>query len=151
MNRDLPHRNVVFRNLESGDYDRIIALWDLTGLPIRPRGRDSRREIIRLMNRDPDLFIGSFIDDNLVGVLIGTDDGRKGWLNRLAVHPDYQNKGIGKALVMECEKRFKDRGRQIIAVNVEEWNEISLQFFLGIEYVLHRDILYLTKRENDDV
>ena len=120
-------------------------------LPSRPSGRDSEDEIKNQMKRDPDLFIGAFEDEKLVGTIIGTDDGRKGWLNRIAVDPDYRRKGIGRALVEECERRFRTRGRGIFGVQVEDWNEDSLKFFGDISYVLHREILYLSKRESEDI
>lgn len=153
--------NIRFCSLSIEDYDKIITLWERAGLPFKPAGRDSREKMNAQMERDPELFIGAFdLDEGvashktkgrLVGVIIGTDDGRKGWLNRLAVEPDYQGKGIGKALVEECEKRLRKRGRKIICVLVEEWNENSLRFFLHCRYHLHRDIFYLSKRDSNSI
>jgi len=152
--------NILFHNLTREDYDAIISLWERAGLPFRPEGRDSREEMKAQIARDPELFIGAFDGEGssdgeergrLVGVIVGTDDGRKGWLNRLAVDPDYQKKGIGRALVEECERCLRQRGRKIICVLVEDWNEKSLRLFRKNDYVLHRDILYLSKRESEKV
>ncbi|MCK4613940.1 MAG: GNAT family N-acetyltransferase [Thermoplasmata archaeon] len=143
--------NIQLRSLKPAHYKQIIALWQRAELPSRPSGRDSEDEIKNQMKRDPELFIGAFEDEKLVGTIIGTDDGRKGWLNRIAVDPDYRRKGIGRALVEECERRFRTRERRIFGVQVEDWNEDSLKFFEDISYVLHREILYLSKRESEDV
>lgn len=83
----------------------------------------------------------------LIGTIIGSDDGRKGWINRLAVDPGYRGRGTARGLIAEIERRFKQRGRKIIAVLVEDWNSVSLEFFQSCGYVLDRSILYLSKRE----
>jgi len=143
--------NVHFRNLGPQDYEKILELWDTTGLPYKPDGRDSRQEMEKQMQRDPELFIGASIRDELVGVVLGSDDGRKGWINRLAVHPQHLRQGIGSTLLEKCEKQLRERGRGIICAQIEDWNDPSIEFFLSSYYVLHRDILYLTKRESEAV
>lgn len=135
------------RELKLGDYEEILALWKRAGLSHRPRGRDSRRAVAEQLNRDPQLFLGAFASGKLIGTLIGSDDGRKGWINRLAVDPGYHRRGVARRLVAEAEQRLRRRGRKIIAVLVEDWNEVSLEFFLHHGYILDRSILYLSKRE----
>ncbi|MCK4456369.1 MAG: GNAT family N-acetyltransferase, partial [Thermoplasmata archaeon] len=83
------------RELTIEDYDAVIELWRESGLSHRPEGRDSRGEMERQMGLIPELFLGAFEGPVLVGVVIGTDDTRKGWVNRLTVHPDHGRKGIG--------------------------------------------------------
>ncbi len=134
------------RELKVGDYEEMIALWERAGLSYRPRGRDSPAAIAAQMGRDPDLFLGAFVGGRLVGIVIGSDDGRKGWINRLAVDPAYRRRGIAQSLIAEVERRLRGRGREIIAVLVEDWNEPSLELFQRCGYLLDRTILYLSKR-----
>jgi hypothetical protein len=75
------------RQLTIEHYEAIIQLWRESDLPHRPNGRDSRAEMGRQMKSVPDLFLGAFDGGKLIGVVIGTEDTRKGWINRLAVHP----------------------------------------------------------------
>ena len=140
---------IELRELRLEDYEAMIALWERVGLPYRPRGRDSREEIAAQMARDPGLFLGAFAGERLVGVVIGSDEGRKGWINRLAVDPEYQRRGLGRRLVEEVERRLRARGRKIVAALVEDRNETSLEFFQRLGYKLDRSILYLSKREGD--
>jgi len=135
------------RELKPEDYEEMIALWERAGLPHRPEGRDSRAAIARQMERDPELFLGAFIREKLIGTVIGSDDGRKGWVNRLAVDPDHRRRGIARMLIAEVERRLWARGRKIIAVLVEDWNDVSLKLFQECGYILDRSILYLSKRE----
>jgi len=142
---------IELRQLSLEDYDQMIALWERAGLPYKPKGRDSRRAIAAQLERDPRLFLGAFLGGRLIGVVIGSDDGRKGWINRLAVDPRYRRRGVATRLVREVERRLRARGRRIIAVLVEDWNEPSLEFFQRLGYLLDRSILYLSKREGPGV
>ena len=135
------------RELRLDDYQEMIALWERAGLPYRPEGRDSRAAIAEQMERDPDLFLGAYVQEKLIGTVIGSDDGRKGWINRLAVDPDYRRQGIAQLLIADLERRLMERGRKIIAVLVEDWNDVSLKLFQKCGYILDRSILYLSKRE----
>lgn len=142
---------VKIRTLSPSDYDAIITLWKDAGLTsLRNKGRDSRREITKQMRRDPDLFIGAFDGKRLVGTSVGSDDGRKGWINRLAVAHAYQRKGLAKMLLRKTEIALRRRGRKIICALIDDWNEASLGFFKNQKYVLHSDILYLSKRDSEE-
>jgi ribosomal protein S18 acetylase RimI-like enzyme len=134
------------RELRPENYAEMIALWERAGLAYRPRGRDSPAAIAAQMERDPDLFLGAFVAGKLVGTAIGSDDGRKGWINRLAVDPAYQRRGVARSLIAEVERRLQGRGREIIAALVEDWNTASLALFQDCGYVLDWTILYLSKR-----
>jgi len=127
----------------------LAGLWAEAGLPYRSRGRDSRSNLKIQLRAAPDLFIGAFSKDMLLGVVIASDDGRKGWINRLAVHPSSRNTGIGRELVRACEDALRRRGRELFAVLIEKDNEGSMEFFESLGYKFEKDILYYTKRERE--
>lgn len=139
------------RELELRDYEELLALWERAGLSYRPQGRDSRAAIAEQLERDPQLFLGAFKGGKLVGAVVGSDDGRKGWINRLAVDPDHRRQGVARELIAEAERRLRARGRRIIAVLIEDWNDVSLKLFQECGYILDRSILYLSKREGAEV
>ena len=139
------------RALKPDDYDALIALWKNAGLPHRPEGRDSRASITDQVERDSGLFLGAFRGEQLVGSVIGTYDGRRGWLNRVAVDPAERRKGVAKTLLEKMEGLLRERGARIIAVLVDEENTASLSIFRSLDYKVHRDILYLTKRDSEQV
>jgi ribosomal protein S18 acetylase RimI-like enzyme len=132
-------------------YDSIIALWKRADLHFKPLGRDNPKEMKKQFERDFDIILGAFEDGELIGVIIGSDDGRKGWINRLAVDPDFQGRGIGMKLVGSLEEALKKRGRKIICTLIEGPNETSFGLFEKMGYVKHRDIIYLSKRESNDI
>ena len=59
-------------------------------------------------------------DGQLVGSIIGTFDGWRGNLYRLAVHTGYRRQGIARKLVSEVEKRLVKRGVKRITALVEK-------------------------------
>jgi len=138
-------------NLTADDYEAIRAVWEASGLPVRAGGRDSREQFERQMAGDLQRAIGVKQGDELVGVVLTTHDGRKGWINRLAVHPDFGRRGAGKCLIAGAERLLHAQGIGIIAALIEDWNAPSLALFQGAGYSVHPDIHYLTKRDSDEV
>jgi ribosomal protein S18 acetylase RimI-like enzyme len=139
------------KQLRFDNYDSIISLWDKAGLSYRPKGRDSREGMKKEFENAPELILGAYEGEKLIGVIIGSDDGRKGWIHRLAVLPDYGRKGVASQLIEAVESVLRKRGRRIICTLIEDWNEGSLDLFKKTGYVKHEDIFYLSKREDKDV
>lgn len=143
---------IVLKKLTIEDYEKIVSLWKEAGLPFKPKGRDSKEAIKRQMEENPEFFLGAFMDDELVGVVIGSYDGRmKGWINRLAVSPRFRGRGIAKMLVCEMERILSSKGAKIFCVLVEKPNPASINLFKKLGYALHENIVYMTKRESQEV
>ena len=138
------------RQLLIDDYDRIVEIWNLVGLSHRPLGRDARELFQLEIEQNTAVFLGAESDGALVGVVLGTHDGRKGWINRLAVLPEYRSRGIGRALAIEVERRLNDRGILIVTCLIEGENDSSEKFFKSLGYVSHPDITYYSKRKSPD-
>lgn len=139
------------RRLTIDDYEEIIKLWKRSSLPFKPKGRDSRHAITKQMKSEPDFFLGAFQGKTLVGTVVGSYDGRKGCINRLAVDPKHRRRGVAKLLVTRMEKILEKKGAAVIFALVEEPNEESVKLFEKLGYVTDRSILYLSKRESQDV
>lgn len=137
--------------MTSKDYNAVINLWKEGNLPYRPKGRDSKKNIQQQLRRPMSLYFIAQINDTMIGAVFGTHDGRKGWINRLVVTPSYRKKGIAKRLVQEVERHLAMKGIDIIACNIEKWNETSMQVFQRLGYTKHADILYFSKRKTSDV
>ena len=138
------------KRMTPDDYDRLLELWEKCGLPFRPRGRDSREAIAKEMVRAETAFIGLFDNGKLIGFVLATSDGRKGWLNRLAVDPEYQRRGLSSRLIEAAEKFLKGLGLKVIAALIEGDNQPSFAAFRKAGYTSHHDILYYSKRTSMD-
>ena len=137
--------------ISSDEYDALINLWSKCGLPHRPKGRDSFVNMKKEFERMETFFLGMYDGDKMIGSIVGTSDGRKGWLNRLAIDPDYRGQGLGGKLIERCETHLYDLGLKIIACLIEEWNTPSLSVFEKAGYAITNEILYCSKRESEDV
>ncbi len=131
--------------LESKDLPAVHKLWKEAGLPFHPKGRDKLELMQAEINDGRTFYIGAFEGDRLVGVTVGTDEGRKGWINRLAILPGYRRKGLASDLMAWCEEEFARRGRGLVCALVEDWNGASLALMRKHGYALRKDIFYLRK------
>jgi len=135
----------AYRRLKARDVPAMIRLWKNSGLPIREKGRESRARLRAEVKKFPRNFIGAVDGERLVAVAIVTSDGRKGWINRLAVHRDYRREGIALKLISKAEKELKARGIGIVSALIEKGNEVSSALFDKAGYELREDILYVRK------
>jgi N-acetylglutamate synthase len=143
------NHDVTIRRLVSADHDALLRVWAVAGLPYKPFGRDSRENLSIEMDRTETGFLGAFVDDRLVGVVLATWDGRKGWINRLAIDPDFRSHGIGERLIREAEAFLESLGAAIIACLIEEHNLPSMSLFQKTGYIYHPEVYYFSKRKSD--
>jgi N-acetylglutamate synthase len=139
---------VTIRESRLDEYPAVQRLWTETGLPFRPQGRDSVEKVAVELERGTAVFLVAEVKGEVVGVVLGTHDGRKGWINRLAVSPAYQRRGIARLLVREVEKRLTTLGIEITAALIESHNQTSLDFFKAIGYLHDAEIEYVSKRRS---
>lgn len=138
------------RLLNPQDYDEILDLWQRASLSIRPRGRDSREELLRQMKANPEFFIGAEIEGRLVGVIIATHDTRRGYLNRIAVDPDFRRRGVAQLLTRKAEEFLRSKGIKVITLLIERKNAESRSLVKKMGYVEHPDIIYYSKRQSPE-
>lgn len=141
---------MYYNFLSLRDYDKVIDLWKRSGLKFKPNGRDSEKAVAEQMIKQPNMFLGAFDGDKLVGIVLLTDDGRKGWINRLAVDPDYRRKGVAQELIKRAEEIFRSRGIFLFSALIEDWNIPSQNLFKKMGYKKHEDIFYFSKRDFDE-
>jgi len=140
------------RTLGLEDHSRLLALWRRAGLhSLKPKGRDSQKAIAHQLKTGVQTILGLEVNGRLVAAVIATHDSRKGWINRLAVDPDFRRRGYGLRLVQTAEEILRQQGMQVIAALVESDNPASLALFNKAGYVeIDPGIHYLSKREDEE-
>ncbi|KTR54042.1 GNAT family acetyltransferase [Curtobacterium oceanosedimentum] len=133
----------VFRPFRHDDTEAVVALWDACGL-LRP-WNDPRRDIARKVAEQPELFLVAEQPDGVggtavVGVGMAGYDGHRGWVNYLAVRPDLQGSGLGRAFMSEFERLLTERGCPKVNVQVREGNEQVLGFYASLGYAPDRAV-----------
>jgi N-acetylglutamate synthase len=95
-----------------GDYDQVLALWKSCG----DEGVhvdddvDSRESIAAYLGRHAGMSFVAREGGKLVGAVLCGTDGRRGYLNHLAVDKTHRGKGIGKKLVAHSLKGLTEAG-----------------------------------------
>jgi ribosomal protein S18 acetylase RimI-like enzyme len=97
MPRNEPDVAIEIGTFRIEEYDRVMELWAAGGLPLKPQGRDSRKSIARQIGLRNVCFLVARAREGgrVVGTVLATHDGRKGWINRLAVDATLRKRGIG--------------------------------------------------------
>jgi ribosomal protein S18 acetylase RimI-like enzyme len=141
---------ITLRRLTGDDDDAILEVWRRAGLEsIRPQGRDSREAFAAQLARGQ-VVLGLEDMGRLLACVVITDDARKGWINRLAVDPEYRRQGLAARLIAEAENDLRTRGFRVFAALIEDDNAASLSLFQREGYKTH-DIVYVSKRDGEGV
>ncbi len=141
---------IAVRRLRLADYEAMIEIFDVCGLSPRVRGRDSRRNIAKQLRVRSNIYLGAFDGPRLVGTVLATHDTRKGWINRLAVLPEYRHRGIAQKLVRAAERGLRAQGMVIFAALIEPDNVASQALFAKLGYDT-QGILYYRRKLHDEI
>jgi ribosomal protein S18 acetylase RimI-like enzyme len=146
-NKDLQ----MIRKLTIKDYSDVVKLWEKAGLEIRLNGRDHPDKMKKQLTSGNTVLLGKFQNVNLLGVVLVTHDGRKGWMNRLAVNPEFLRKGVAKELITRAETvLYEEFGIEVYSVLVLKENKRSDQFFTSMGYDKWEEVVYFSKRIDID-
>lgn len=127
----------MIRDFDWDDYPAVVRLWRDVGTGVVPE-----EEIRGALQHAPDLFlIAEAADAAVVGVVLGTFDGRRGWIHRLAVRPDHRRAGLATRLVEHVEQRLVALGAPRINLLVLPDNSQALLFWQSRGYIAHPDTL----------
>ena len=130
------------RNATAGDVDALVALWRACGLAFRRQAVGD--ELAGVLERDPDLVIVVEADGALIASVMGTYDGRRGWINRLATHPDHRERGLARRLLGELEARLRAKGCGKVNLLVEPANRAVVGFYRQLGYDVD-DLIFMEK------
>lgn len=143
--------DVTIRPIRIADYEAVVALWAAADLATKPHGRDGRPAFLRQLGRFPRSYLLAEARGEVVGVVLGSHDERKGWINRLAVHPAWRRRGVARRLLGACEAALHGEGIGIVAALVETGNTISADLLREAEYLTDVPVLYFRKLESPTI
>lgn len=144
-------QRLTIRPARPADYDEIVAVWREVGLNAKLQGRDARDAYCRQLARFPDLYLVTTDGARLIGVIFGSHDERKGWINRLAVLPEYQGRGVATDLAEACDQAIREQGIGIVAALIEPPNPASARVFEKLGYLADVPVMYYRKLDDPTV
>ena len=110
----------------------ILNLWREAGATVSVT--DNASALLQAVVESPAFVLVAEFDGELIGSVIGTFDGWRGNIYRLAVHPSYQRRGIARVLVAESEKRLTQQGAKRITALVERDHPWATKFWDAVGY-----------------
>lgn len=136
------------RPFQSSDEAAVIALWEACGLT-RP-WNDPKKDIARKLAVHPELFLVGTDDDAVVASVMAGYEGHRGWINYLAVAPNYQGSGAGRQLMDAAEERLRALGCPKINLQVRTSNDAVRKFYERIGYTLDDVVSFGKRLEHDE-
>jgi len=139
---------MLIRPYRSQDEGAIISLWERCELT-RPWNNPSR-DIARKLQVRPEWFLVGEVEGRIVATVMAGYEGHRGWLNYLAVAPEEQRQGWGRAIVAEAERLLQEAGCPKINLQVRATNAAAIEFYRRLGYGVD-EVLSMGKRlEHDD-
>src|SRR5213592_4391685 len=130
--------SMEIREMQPTDGDEVRALWQASGIRIRPGDDDV--SLARLTSHNPGLCLVGCEGDRIVATALVGFDGRRGWLYHVATHPDARRRGIATRLVRTIEDRLRAMGCRKLNLIVWEGEEDAMAFWTGIGYYRERTV-----------
>jgi ribosomal protein S18 acetylase RimI-like enzyme len=121
------------RSYEECDEQAVIDLWNEV-FPYHEPRNEPARVIRQKLASGGDLFFVAQTESDVVGTVIGGDDGHRGWVYRLAVDPQYRSRGIGAALMSHLERVLARRGCPKINLQIHGNNAEVSAFYEQLGY-----------------
>ena len=140
-NADIPTEELC--SISAENLAEVLSVWQAAEL--WPHTAEYEQLIAGALARNQDMALGWRVGGKLVATAIGTFDGFRGWIHRLAVVPDYRRQGLAAALVETMEEKLQQAGaRQInLMVHIPNSGARALYEKLGYEYC---DVKVMRKR-----
>lgn len=130
---------VEIREMQPEDYSQVIELWrSCEGIGLSDD--DSQAGIAHYLARNPGLSFVADEDGQVVGAVLVGQDGRRGYLNHLAVKPTHRGRHIGSALVESSLAALRALGIRKCHIFVYTDNQGGFAFWEKNGWEARRDL-----------
>ena len=131
------------RVFEKSDEDAVVQLWMDCDLVVP--WNNPNLDIQRKLKVQPEMFLVACCDRRIVGSVMAGYDGHRGWINYLAVHPEFQGRGIAVLLMNRAEELLCNMNCPKINLQVRTSNTKVIEFYKRIGFRVD-DAVSLGKR-----
>lgn len=110
------------------DFKHLYPFWQSVGLQLY-NYEDELKRYESMLALNPDLCLVLENNDEIIGSIMGTFDGRTASIHRLAVASDFQKHGLGKELIQKLEAILKSQGIKKLSAQIHISNTIVVPFY----------------------
>ena len=118
---------LFIRPFQTEDEASVVSLWQLCELTVP--WNNPYKDIARKLKVQPELFLVGMLDSLLIATVMGGYDGHRGWINYLAVHPDFQGQGYAQQVMENVESELRKRGCPKINLQIRSGNARVMAFY----------------------
>lgn len=115
------------RSFKLSDYRDVMKIWSRTAT--KEREAKTLQMLVQQLACDRDLVVVAEHENEVVGAIMGTKQGSRGFFYCLAVSPDFQSRGVGRKLVSELQERFYQKGAKKLLIMVDEGTEKLMEYY----------------------
>ncbi len=142
--------NVLIQEMTIDDYSEVYALWQASeGIELSEV--DTINDINRLLERNPGLSFVARDDEQLVGAVLCTHDGRRGYIDHLVVRASHRRQGIGKGLVARCLYNLMRVGIRKWHLIVQEDNQDAIAFWGKLGWNERVELITMSRNQMDNI
>ena len=129
------------------DFPQIALLWKELGLGGAERGDDAN--VISRTIKNNGAFFVVRIKSRIIGTAWITNDQRRLYLHHMGVSKEFQNQGVGWALLKKCLQWSKKIGLQLkLEVNPANENAVHLYKKIGFKHLGDYDVFIIRNYED---
>jgi ribosomal protein S18 acetylase RimI-like enzyme len=118
--------------LDDNDIDAVVGLWERCGLT-RP-WNDPRADIAFARRGASSAILVGKSDNAVIATVMVGHDGHRGWFYYVAVDPDRQRQGLGRAIMAAGEDWLRAQGVEKAQLIVRAGNEKVRAFYEALGY-----------------
>ncbi len=109
--------SMSFRDITIEDYSMLVPFWKENYFV---NEHDSFERFKLFLEKNPGLSLLAEDNGNIVGTVLGSYDGRRGYIQKLVVDKAHRRKGLGQELVRRVIKKLQTVGVTYIPITVEK-------------------------------
>ncbi len=134
---------MMIREYLPADYSKVYKIWKACQLSLGLSDCFEEVERVRLLH--PALFLVLENENGIIGTVMGSFDGRRGYVHHLAVSPEHQQNGYGRLLMEELESRYHKMGVVKIHLFVEKRNDVVVNYYKRQHWHVRDDLIMMSK------
>jgi ribosomal protein S18 acetylase RimI-like enzyme len=137
----------VIRQYNNDDEKDVIELWSKCGLTASQN--NPKLDIERKLKVNPEWFLVGELEGKIVATCVAGYEGHRGWINYLAVAPQYRRIGLATKIMQEAERILRKAGCPKINLQIRTSNAGVMEFYKAIGYDFD-DVVSMGKRLEHD-
>ena len=136
---------IDIRVMTINDYEGVNDLWNSIPEMGINKTDDSREGIEKYLKRNPATSFVAADGEKIVGAVLAGHDGRRGFIQHMAVLPEYRKRGIASGLVEKTMSALENEGIHKVALVAFQKNETGNAFWEHLGFTKREDLFYRNK------